>query len=151
VVQADEMLSRFVFSPMHIHRKTGAIMPNLFSHAERQGCSVQRERASNDELKTFVRDFLRAGADRKWLGVVSARSRDLRALRLSGAAGQAICIYDTAEAKNPAHAEVCWSGAVLEDGEGPELRKLLLDAFSAGLPTGPLSYRNGHVQRALRV
>lgn len=149
VVQGSEIVSRFVFSPMHVHRKTGAIMPNLFSHAERQGCSVQRENAANEEITSFVRDFLRAGEGRNWLGVVSARSLDLRSLRPDGVAQRAICIYDTAEPNNTAHAEICWSGVALEEGDGAELRKLLLDAFSAGKLIAPSNYRNGDIKSAV--
>jgi hypothetical protein len=149
VVEGDEIISRFVFSPLHVHRKTGAIMPNLFSHAERQGCSVQRELANNEEIASFVRDFLKGGNDRHWLGVVSAYCSDLRAIRLDGVDERAICIYDTAEPANPAHAEVCWSGVALEEGDSGELRKLLLDAFSSGSPVSPAVYRSGDVLRGV--
>lgn len=148
VVRDEELVSRFIFSPMHV-TKSGAIKPSLFSHAERQGCSVQRERAENQEVISFVHDFLQVSADHKWLGVVSARSGDLRALRIDGVPERPICVYDTAEPNNPAHAEACWSGVALEEGDAGELRKLLLDAFATGTPTAPAAYRNGEVLHAI--
>jgi hypothetical protein len=146
VVSSDEIVARFVFSPIHVHKKTGAILPSLFSHAERQGCSVQRDsRADPAELAAFASSFLKSNPKATWLGVVLAKSADVRAIALDGETRRTTCIYDTAEKKNPAHAEIFWTTQALQEGDAGELRKHLLDAFNASSPMPPSTYRSGAV------
>lgn len=142
-VTDDEIITRFIFSPMHF--RNGKVLPSLFSHAEKKGCSIQRELAQNEEISAFVGDFLRTVNHSEWLGVVSAPAGDIRRMRVDGVVGRAICVYDTAEPHNPAHGEMCWSGAAMEEGDAQELRKMLMDAFRASSPTKPSAYRNGAI------
>lgn len=145
-VSSAETLARFIFSPIHVHKKTGAILPSLFSYAERQGCSVQRDaRADTEELAAFTSTFLKSNAKARWIGVVLAKCDDIRAIRLDGGSARTTCVYDTAEESNPAHAEICWTAQALEEGDAGELRKKLLDAFKTSSPISPSAYRNGAV------
>lgn len=56
---------------------------------------------------------------------------------------RAICIYDTSEENNPSHAEMFQSHFEVDNGDPNELRALLLNAFSKGIPILPNTYRNG--------
>lgn len=149
-VRDEELVERFVFSPMHVNKKTGKPMPNLFSHAEKKGCSIQRARASNDEIQNFATGFLE-NPKHAWLGVVSARCGEVRTMRLDGHVDQIACIYDTAEETNPSHAEICWTRGAVDAGDANELRKKLMDLFQADRPIASQTYRSGAVWRSLPI
>lgn len=148
-VKAGETISRFIFSPMHVNKKNGGILPSAFSYVANKGCSVQRDEcAEPEEIERFVRDFLNAESNRAWHAVLSANVSQLRDIRLMGKLNQAICIYDSGEPTNPAHAELGQSNTV-EDGDKQELRKHLRDCFRASVPTPPVDYRQGSIWREL--
>lgn len=138
----SEMVSRFVFSPIHIDKKTGDIKPSVFSHAFTKGCSVQREKkASNDEITKFVEDFLASDKKFSWNGVLIANCGDLRSIKIDSNKERAFCVYDTAEEKNPAHAEFGQSQEISE-ADMAELRHDMFVAFSQGKKILPKDYRN---------
>jgi hypothetical protein len=146
-ITASEPLRRFIFSPLHTHRKTGKILPNLFNQAFRDGCSIQREaHASDQELGAFVGGFLAAGADRKWMGTVVTSAAEIRAIELEGE--RAFAAYDTAEPQNPAHGEIFVARAISEADE-VELRARLFSIFGDGSMEPAVDYRGGRIWQGL--
>lgn len=145
-VAHEEKLSRFILLPHHIDKK-GRAKPNLFSHVANKGCSVQREdRAGNAELAHFVRRFLESTPNARWSGVVIGHCGTLRAFRIGSGVRRTLCVYDTAEPHNPAHAEICRTAVVADDeGDLNEARKHLLDCFGGGRIEVPERYRGGGV------
>ena len=148
VVKNDEMLSLFVFLPIHTNRK-GVVKSSLFDHVNTRGRSVQRDSiASVSEINLFVQDFLKAKDDRVWLGVVSAECVKVRHIAIEEKSARAVCVFDTAERGNPAHAELCRS-RVIDEADKAELRSELWKAFNGGKVTKPIEYRNGEVWATL--
>lgn len=143
-VAESETLARFVFSPMHINKKTGAVLPSVFSHVQTVGCSIQRDSiAKFDEIVTFVRNFLAARDDRTWIGVLSGQCQKVRDIKAGESGDRAVCIFDTAEPENPAHAELCQTHYIIDEADQLELRRKLFVAFGDGLVIQPSQYRNG--------
>lgn len=144
-VSGTERLARFIFSPIHIGEK--GIKPSLFSHVETRGCSIQRESfASKTDLGKFVTNFLTVDSKRNWHGVVVSSCNAIREIRLSsGPSDQAVCVYDTGNVDNNAHAEMFWSFLDTNDGDRNELRALLMEAFKAHEIITPQDYLDGSV------
>lgn len=148
-VQSGETLNRFLFD-IHITNK-GTVRPSAYSHAFRKGCSIQREdRASDSEIGNWIKDFLQNNPQRSWRGVARASCQSIRDLRLTGSKQKLFCVYDTAEfASNPAHGEICICLArpLDDEGEMPEARKLIRDAFGGDAYTGPAAHRAGRIEK----
>ena len=141
-VSKSEVISRFVFSPIHTHKKSGDILPSVFSHAFTKGCSIQREtKASDDEITQFVGDFLAVDQKFSWNGVLVANCGDLRSINIDSNKERAFCVYDTADKKNPAHAEFGQSQQISE-ADMVELRHDMFMVFSQGKKILPKDYRN---------
>ena len=148
-VAANEQIARFLYFPMQVNKKD-QVTPGAFSHALSRGCSVQREmKASDMELSKHVTDFLNGGEDRKWYAVVVGNAQTIRNLEMKGFDGRLMCVYDTGEPTNPAHAEICSSRTFEDDGSANEFRRVVGLAFNAGSPIFPASYRSGEVMRLL--
>lgn len=146
-----EILARFVFDPIHIS-KNGTVKPSLFSHVNHIGCSVQRDTvATQDELVVFVRSFmekqLAKNADTKWHSVVTAPCEKIRGLMHGSATNRSVCVFDTAERANPAHAELFQTQYVVDQADQLELRRELLGSFSDHF--SPSRFRNGTVLAAI--
>ena len=149
VVSNDEMLTRFVFSPVHVSKKNGGVLPALFNQVHTSGCSVQRDSiANNSEITTFVSTFLGAGQDRVWMGVVSAACQAVRNIKIEDKGERVLCVFDTAEKGNPAHGEVC-RARVIEEADRAELRNHLYKAFNSTAVIAPNNYREGIVWKNL--
>ena len=147
-VASSEIVVRFVFSPIHRTRK-GELNPSFFSHTMTKGCSVQRESvASDDELLTFTRKSLSGREDLAWFGVATATSEALRGLKAPGTGSRAVCVYDTAEPDNPAHAEMCKTQHI-QEADAAELRRSLMSVFNDGILVDRQAYRNGRIWNAL--
>jgi hypothetical protein len=147
-VEADELIVRFGFHPIHFDKRSG-LKPSIFSHAETRGCSVQRDKhALEAELARFVSNFLEGDDRRSWRGVVTAACSTLRGIRIDDRRNQGVCIYDTAEKNNPAHGEFGWSSLPLGDGDANELRAKLMQAFGGGNIIAPTAYREVDPERA---
>lgn len=141
-VSESEVISRFVFSPIHTHKKTGDILPSVFSHAFTKGCSIQREKnASDEEITKFVGDFLALDIKFSWNGVLMANCGDLRSIKIDSNKERAFCVYDTSEENNPAHAEFGQSQQIAE-ADMVELRHDMFMVFSQGKKILPINYRN---------
>jgi hypothetical protein len=147
-ISADEQITRLVFS-MHAS-KNGALNSSLFSHIASKGCSVQREKfATSNALNGAVQKILLgSAANNAWLGSVNASASDIRNLCLKRG-DRAICLYDTAEPDNRAHAEMFYSRAI-EEADAAELRNDLYSIFGEGVITKKAEeYRDGSVWAAL--
>lgn len=143
-VANPEILARFVFSPMHVHRKTGHIKPSIFSHVHTFGCSIQRDSVAKiDEIVVFVESFLTERDDRAWIGVLSGQCQNIRGIRAGESRDRAVCVFDTAEPENPAHGELCQTHYIIEEADKVELRKNLFAAFGEGMIIQPSLYRSG--------
>ena len=143
----EEVLARFAFHPIHVAKKTGELKPSLFSQVGSDGCSIQREsKADTAELLSFVRSFLEPDGARVWLGVVSAQCASVRALLTgdSPVSQRAVCVYDTAEPHNPAHAEL-FQAVTMPEADAIELRRKLWGVFGSGVPTRPEDFRSGQI------
>lgn len=147
-IEADEILTRFANFPFQI-TKTGKIKTGMFSHTANRGCSIQREtKATNNELVASLEQFLSGRDDATWKGILQARTSDVRSIVLSDAKERAVCVYDTADENNPAHAEMC-NSYVLTDEDNIELRFELTKAFDNGRIINPIDYRGGKVWNLL--
>lgn len=149
VVEDTEQLALFIFLPMLQIDKSGNAKPNVFSHVHSKGRSIQRDDlASAKELTTFVTNFLNAGSNRIWKGVLVGQCRDVRNIKDTSSTNRAVCVYDTAERLNPAHAELCQTQHISE-ADGPELRGALFEVFGKGKIRAPLEFRGGTIWKAL--
>jgi hypothetical protein len=149
VIGNDEVLARFVFSPMHLDRK-GNIKPSIFSHVFNVGCSIQRDTiATSKELIDFAKDFLDGNNNRSWEGVLLAKCNDVREINRDNANSRAVCIYDTASENNPSHGEMAQSQYIINDADQVELRHNLFQAFGKGIAVNPCHYRDGAIWEQL--
>lgn len=136
-IKDEELVARFVFSPLHVNKR-GDIKPSVFSHIYNRGCSIQREtKASNEEINSFLVNFLSGDAKRSWSRVLLAKCGDLRKILIEDK--RALCLYDTASEDNPAHGEICVSREIPE-ADQLELRHAIKQAFSEAIL--PNDYRN---------
>lgn len=149
VVENSEVLARFVFSPLHFHKKNGQLMPNVFSHVHNKGCSIQRDSiAQKDEIVGFIKRLLLAQNNFAWKGLLLAECQTVRGILTNKSTKRAVCVYDTAENENPAHGEICQTRYIEEDDEA-ELRHDLFVAFGNREIISPIQYRNGTVLNGL--
>lgn len=145
VVSDIEKLARFVFSPYQVG-KNGKLKPSAFSHVYSKGCSIQRDTiADNDEILLFVNRFLEKRDDYVWKGLLVAESGAVRKILTRNSTQRAVCVYDTAEKKNPSHGEICQTQHVLDNDDEVELRHDLLMAFGDKVIIPPDQYRDGVV------
>lgn len=144
VVDNNETLARFIFSPMHLGKK-GEIKPAIFSHVHDRGCSIQRDSiATSEELIEFAKDFLNADEKHSWEGVLLAECSKVREIKCGNVDNRAVCIYDTANKNNPAHGEMAQS-QYIEEADKIELRHDLFQAFNNNNPILPEKYREGKI------
>ena len=145
VVKDSEIFARFVFSPIQVDKK-GNVKPNSFSHVHSRGCSVQREYvAQGCEILDLVNLVLNGKNDRAWKGVVFGKCHDIRSIVTGAGNLRAVCVYDTANSENPAHAELFQTQYVIDEADAVELRYNLFFAFGNGAISTPVQYRSGTV------
>ena len=144
-VSNDEVVTRFVFAPLHV-RRNGKLNSSLFSQVQNTGCSVQRESiAARDELVPWITAFLNKNGTFTWIGTVTSACAALRALTVAASDQRAVAVYDTAEAENSAHAELFQTQYVIDEADKIELRANLHKAFGGGAIGRPDEYRDGAV------
>lgn len=130
--------------------RNGKPKPSLFSHVATRGCSVQRaDQATADEMAGFVTNFLTAQSNGAWLGVVSAQCGRVRKLVIEEKQGKLFCVYDTAEAQNPSHAEIFQTKYAVDEGNENEIRRILMDLFHSERPVDPSTYESGAIWKRL--
>ena len=145
VVENSEMLARFIFSPLHFNKK-GEFKPNAFSHVHQKGCSIQRDSvAEENEISEFIKRLLLSQDNFVWKGLLLAECHTVRSILTNNSTKRAVCVYDTAEKDNPAHAEICQTNYILEEDDEAELRHNLFFAFGNREILSPLQYRNGMI------
>ena len=150
VVKSSERLALFIFDPIFKLSKDGRVKPNAFSHVRTRGRSVQRDDiATPNELISFTKSFLSNKPERVWKGVLLASCEDIRAIKLYDSINKYVCVYDTGEKDNPAHAEIGQSQYVIEEADNNELRFELLKAFDNGVLTESILYKNGTIMKSL--
>lgn len=141
-ISDDEIITRFIFSPVHYSNKNGALKPAAFSHTETKGCSINRESiVKNDILKGFVQNSLKK-AGTQWMGVVQAKVKSLREINIDGA--RAYCVYDMADEHNHAHSEIHMAYEIPE-ADRAQARAELYKAFNSDNVISPQQYRNGEI------
>ncbi|WP_411728398.1 hypothetical protein [Methyloglobulus sp.] len=145
-VENAEQITLFVFQPMHDIDKNGNAKPRIFSHISVKGRSVQRDTiATNNEFFNFVQNFLDDKNDRAWKGVLLAKCDIVRNILIENSDKRSVCIYDTAEKENPAHAEIFRTQHIISEADNIELRRKLLAAFGNGNIIQPNHYRQGTI------
>lgn len=143
-VASSETLTRFIFSPVHVSKKNGKVLPAAFSHAATKGCSVQRESiATNEELTQWIGSYAQKNSTHAWVGTLASNCQSIRQIKLSDGIARVFAVYDTAEPGNQAHAEIFQTEHVLEDGDRIEQRAELFKRFGHGVLTDPSNYRSG--------
>ena len=146
-VEGAETLARFILTPIHF--KKGKFLPSIFSQAGTEGCSIQRESlASTNELAALVRGMTASGKQ-NWYGVLSATCQSVRDIKIAGKEFRTLCVFDTSNKHNPAHAELCHSQHVIEEADRLEVRRHLFAAFGSGAYVTPANYRSGEVEKLL--
>lgn len=141
----DELITRFVFLKDHLRSDKKSIKPNFFSHIDSRGCSIQRETIAGDnELISFVKNFLANYPEKNWFGVVSGKCHELRSI-LTDKNKRACCVFDTGEVNNPSHGEICKTHYIIEEAERLELRRKLIKIFNNGLIVNPNEYRDSKI------
>ena len=148
-VKDEEIVTRFLFDPLHRSSRNGKLKPSVFSHVANKGCSIQREQFSNDaDCANLVRNFLGGGNGRVWWGVVSAKVADIRAIRVPPPKGTiSVCVYDSPDGDNDAHGELCRAGTYADESDANLLRAQMFEVF--GAVTTEKSYRDGRVHSLL--
>ena len=107
-VMDDETLWRLILSPVHYDVATGRVTEAAFDDASNKGMSVQRLAVTGSEGDIRQRGHARAAAKpgRTFECAIGATAAGIRALRGPEGGGR-FCIYDTADAADPGHADVC--------------------------------------------
>lgn len=107
-VMDDETLWRLILSPVHYDVATGKVTEAAFDDASNKGMSVQRLVVTGSEGDIRQRGHARAFAKpgRTFECAIGATAAGIRALRAPEDGGR-FCIYDTADATDPGHADVC--------------------------------------------
>jgi len=149
VVDSSEKLTRFLFSPLIVDKK-GQVKPNAFAHVKTNGCSIQRESlAENQEMHAFLDGFLRKNTKAVWMGVLIADCAKIRSIVIGNEKKRALCVYDTAEQSNPAHAEICQTEHLKFEADELELRHALFEAFGNKQILPPSQYREAELMEML--
>lgn len=137
-----EIITRFIFSPVHYSAKNGSLKAAAFSHTETKGCSVNRESiVKNDTLKGFVQHSLKK-AGTQWIGVVQASVKSLREINIDGT--RSYCVYDMADENNHAHSEIHMAYEIPE-ADRAQARAELFKAFNSNNVISPQQYRDGEI------
>lgn len=107
-VTDDETVWRLILSPVHYDVVTGKVTEAAFDDASNKGMSVQRLVVTGSEDDIRQKGHARAAAKpgRTFECAIGATAAGIRALRGPEDSGR-FCIYDTGEAADPGHADVC--------------------------------------------
>lgn len=111
-VRNDETVWRLILSPVHYDVTAGTVTESAFNDASGRGLSVQRLAVTGNEDDIRQRGYARAALkpDCVFECAIGAVAGAVRALRGTEDSGR-FCIYDTAEAGDPGHADVCQTRA----------------------------------------
>lgn len=128
---------------MFVDKKTGKCKPNLYSHVDSHGFSVQRDGLTTDEVAHgLAKHRLEARPDQAWYGVVTAACHLVRnAMSLDRV--RMFCVYDTALELNRAHAEIFRMRDDIPEADAAEQRNALYRIFGDGVILRSADYRGG--------
>jgi hypothetical protein len=128
---------------MFVDKRTGKCKPNLYSHVDSHGFSVQRENLTTDTTACeLTKTRLEAQQDQAWYGVVVAACQSVRRaismdhIRMFG-------VYDTGLELNHAHAEIFRSRGNIPEADAAEQRNALYRMFGDGEILKSVDYRSG--------
>lgn len=110
IVANDETVWRLILSPVHYDTEEGKVKEAAFHDVANKGMSVQRMSIIGDENAIRHQGLTRAAAaakqDRTFECAIGANVGIIRSL--CGPEGEGrFCVYDTANANDPGHADVC--------------------------------------------
>lgn len=114
----NEVLCRQIVSPVHFDADANEIRPNLFEDVIGKGASTHRRSYISDErLVEIAQDRVAQQnlnppktGPRTLIGYVSIEAAAVRTLRVDVEAlreQQVLAVYDTGNAKDPSHADIC--------------------------------------------
>lgn len=109
-LEPPEVLIRVLVAPLHVRK--GKITSSALSAAETSGLSIFRDAIATDDQIKAVAEFLvskariSSGEKAGVFGVLRMITSTVRTCKASGENENAYCVYDTALADNPSHAEV---------------------------------------------
>ena len=132
VVEDNEILIRQIYSPIHIDKQTGKILPLAFLDVQDKGMSVNRKIYSSiEELNKKVQYKLRLdekrGKGKGFEGIIYATCQDVRAIKTNDNL-KAFCVYDTGNKNDISHADICQ--ATSSRVYGSKMRLKLREIFS---------------------
>ena len=132
IIEDDEILIRQIYSPIHIDKQTGKILPLAFLDVQDKGMSVNRKIYSSiEELNKKVQYKLRLdekrGKGKGFEGIIYATCQDVRAIKTNDNL-KAFCVYDTGNRNDISHADICQT--ISSRVEGSRIRSKLREIFS---------------------
>ena len=132
VVEDNEILIRQIYSPIHIDKQTGKILPLAFLDVQDKGMSVNRKIYSSiEELNKKVQYKLRLdekrGKGKGFEGIIYATCQDVRAIKTNDNL-KAFCVYDTGNRNDISHADICQAKSSRVGGS--KMRLKLREIFS---------------------
>ena len=128
---------------MFVDKKTGKCKPNLYSHVDSHGFSVQREKLTTDVAAyNLAKNRLEAQQNQAWYGVVMAACHSIRQA-VSIDRIRMFCVYDTGLELNRAHAEIFRSRGNIPEADAAEQRIALYRIFGDGVILKSADYRGG--------
>jgi hypothetical protein len=109
-VRSSEILHSVLIAPADLENDQIAI--TVITHAEKNGMSVLRDGASNEEFRQTINIRRQDNANRHFHGVASIRCAEVRALNLPPNANDPLrrerlyCVFDTDLEGRPHHADI---------------------------------------------
>lgn len=111
----QEQLARQVLDPAFFDADTGEVKPTLFDDASSRGASINRRQYLTDQQlhakgnDRVLQALARNTHPKRYIGFVSLAAQDVRRIMavLNGMQSRAFGVYDTAEASDPSHADIC--------------------------------------------
>jgi hypothetical protein len=132
-VTDSELVYRQIFSPIHIDPDTQEVVPQAFEDASSKGMSTNRasyitfRNACLAGERKAAADRDRGKVDRKFIGIIRAQVKDVRAIEQENR--RAFFVYDTASASVTSHADIC-QAAIGRRDQRAQARVELSKAFS---------------------
>ncbi len=102
----DEAVVRIIYAQQFWDEVNCVVKPAAFSEVDTCGMSVTRlNHVSDDMLRKQVQDRVEAKPNRTFIKLVRATKADINSIEFENR--RAFCCYDTPNAGNPAHADIC--------------------------------------------
>lgn len=131
-VQDQEDLIRYWLNPVHYDRQTGTLKATAFDDASNKGLSVNRaDHVSIDELRVIAQARVdqwsntnSAKAPRELIGYSVFSANEARSVQVGEppSARRALGVYDTANAQDKSHADVCQIASNAQGGRSARIQ-----------------------------